>query len=120
LRVGVSGCRACRARRANAARPLRAAVGGPRGGDCRKGAMTEPGWPTGPLEDRVRAAVDEVRPAVRMDGGDVELLRIEGNVVIVRLVGACHGCPMAASTLADFVGERVKLYAPEISRVVAE
>jgi Fe-S cluster biogenesis protein NfuA len=81
--------------------------------------MTEPGWPTGPLEDRVRVAIDEVRPAVRMDGGDVELLRIEGDVVIVRLVGACHGCPMAASTLADFVAERVKLYAPEISRVVA-
>ena len=55
-----------------------------------------------------------------MDGGDVELLRIEGEVVVVHLSGACRRCPMAASTLAEFVGERVKLYAPEIDRVVAE
>jgi Fe-S cluster biogenesis protein NfuA len=82
--------------------------------------VNEPAWPTGTLEERVRVAIDEVRPAIRMDGGDVELLRVEGTVVFVRLIGACHGCPMAASTLADFVGERVKLYAPEISRVVAE
>ena len=82
--------------------------------------MTGLAWPTGTLEERVRVAIDEVRPAVRMDGGDVELLRVEGDVVVVHLSGACHGCPMASSTLADFVGERVKLYAPEISRVVAE
>jgi Fe-S cluster biogenesis protein NfuA len=82
--------------------------------------VTGSAWPTGSLEERVRVAIDEVRPAVRMDGGDVELVRVEGDVVVVRLSGACHGCPMASSTLADFVGERVKLYAPEISRVVAE
>lgn len=82
--------------------------------------MNEPAWPAGTLEERVRVAIEEVRPAIRMDGGDVELLRVEGNVAFVRLFGACHGCPMAASTLADFVVERVKLYAPEISRVVAE
>ena len=82
--------------------------------------MTGLAWPTGTLEERVRVAIDEVRPAVRMDGGDVELLRVEGDVVVVHLSGACHGCPMASSTLAEFVGERVKLYAPEISRVVAE
>jgi Fe-S cluster biogenesis protein NfuA len=55
-----------------------------------------------------------------MDGGDVELVGIRDDVVVVRLSGACRGCPMAASTLADFVGERVRLYAPEIDRVVAE
>ena len=82
--------------------------------------MSGPAWPVGTLEERVRVAIDEVRPAVRMDGGDVELLRVEGDQAYVRLSGACHGCPMAASTLADFVGERVKLYAPEVSRVVAE
>lgn len=82
--------------------------------------MTEPAWPTGSLEDRVRAALEELRPAIRRDGGDVELRRIEGDVVVVHLSGACHGCPMAPSTLADFVAERIQLYAPEIERVVAE
>jgi len=77
-------------------------------------------WPDGTLEERVQAAIDEVRPAIRMDGGDVQLVRIDDDVVVVRLTGACHGCPMAPSTLAEFVGERVKLYAPEVDSVVAE
>ncbi len=82
--------------------------------------MTDASWPTGTLEERVRAALEEIRPALQMDAGDVELRRIEGSVVIVHLRGACHGCPMAASTLADFVSERIKLYAPEITDVVPE
>jgi Fe-S cluster biogenesis protein NfuA len=45
---------------------------------------------------------------------------IVGTVVRVSLHGACRGCPMANSTLADFVAERIKLYAPEITEVVAE
>ena len=78
-----------------------------------------PGWPTGSLEDRVRFAIEEVRPGLQADGGDVRLDRIEPPIVYVRLRGACDGCPMADSTLADFVAERICLYAPEIERVVA-
>jgi Fe-S cluster biogenesis protein NfuA len=76
------------------------------------------GWPTGDLESRVRFAIEEVRPALQADGGDVDLVRIEGAVVYVELQGACDGCPMAKSTLADFVTDRICLYAPEIERVV--
>ena len=83
--------------------------------------MSAPGdWPTGDLEERVRFAIEEVRPALKLDGGDVQLSRIEVPVVYVNLRGACDGCPMASSTLADFVAERICLYAPEIERVVAE
>ena len=83
--------------------------------------MTEPeNWPTGDLESRVRFAVEEVRPALQADGGDVSLTRIENSVAYVKLRGACDGCPMAHSTLADFVTERICLYAPEIESVVAE
>jgi Fe-S cluster biogenesis protein NfuA len=82
--------------------------------------VTEQGWPTGTVEQRVQAALDEVRPAIRMDGGDVSLVRVDGTVAVVHLSGACCGCPMASSTLADFVAERVKLYAPEITAVEAE
>jgi len=77
-------------------------------------------WPTGPLEDRVAFAIEEVRPAIKADGGDVSLVGIEGSTVRVSLHGACKGCPMASSTLADFVAERIKLYSPEIETVVAE
>ena len=83
--------------------------------------MTEPeDWPTGDLESRVRFAVEEVRPALQADGGDVSLTRIENSVAYVKLRGACDGCPMAHSTLADFVTERICLYAPEIESVIAE
>jgi Fe-S cluster biogenesis protein NfuA len=82
--------------------------------------MTDPSWPTGTLEERVQGALEELRPALHADGGDVEFKRIENNVVVVHLQGACNKCPMANSTLADFVAERIKLYAPEISDVVAE
>ena len=77
-------------------------------------------WPTGPVEERVAYAIEEVRPAIQADGGDVSLVGIEGSTVRVSLHGACKGCPMANSTLADFVAERIKLYSPEIENVVAE
>jgi len=77
-------------------------------------------WPTGSVEERVQMAITEVRPGVQADGGDVELVRVDGATVYLRLSGACTGCPMASSTLADFVGERIRLYAPEIRNVVTE
>jgi len=77
-------------------------------------------WPTGSVEDRVAFAIEEVRPAIQMDGGDVALLGVEGGTVRVSLQGACRNCAMAQSTLSDFVAERIKLYAPEITDVVAE
>lgn len=43
--------------------------------------------------------VDYIRPAIQADGGDIELLRIEGTRVVVRLLGACVGCSMASITL---------------------
>jgi Fe-S cluster biogenesis protein NfuA len=77
------------------------------------------GWPTGTVEERVLFALDEVRPALAADGGDVRLVSIEGSTVRVELRGACKNCPMAHSTLSDFVSERIRLYAPEIDEVLA-
>lgn len=71
-------------------------------------------WPTGSIEDRVAFAIREVRPAILADGGDIHLVGIEGNTVRIALSGACRNCPMAQSTLSDFVFERILLYAPEI------
>ena len=76
-------------------------------------------WPSGSVEERVVFALVEVRPALQADGGDVELVSIDDGIVTVKLSGACKSCPMARSTLSDFVGERIKLYCPEISDVVA-
>jgi Fe-S cluster biogenesis protein NfuA len=79
--------------------------------------MTSRGKISGTVEERVKLAIAEVRPAIQADGGDIVLDSVDGDVVRVRLKGACAGCPMASSTLKDFVAERVMLYAPEIREV---
>ena len=71
------------------------------------------------LSERVQQVLDkDIRPALQMDGGDVELIKVEDGVVQVKLQGACGGCPMAAYTLAGFVEERLKAAIPEIKEVV--
>ena len=70
------------------------------------------------LQERVQAALEEVRPALQMDGGDVELVGVDAGIVKVRLLGACGGCPMATMTLVGFVEERLKTRVPEIRQVV--
>jgi Fe-S cluster biogenesis protein NfuA len=71
------------------------------------------------LQSRVARALEELRPALVMDGGDVELLEVQEGVVRVRLLGACAGCPMAAMTLVGFVEERLRAAVPEVRRVEA-
>ncbi len=71
------------------------------------------------LAERVREALQEVRPALQMDGGDVELVEVVDGEVRVRLLGACGGCPMATMTLVGFVEERVKARVPEVKRIVS-
>lgn len=72
---------------------------------------------SGDVRQRVEQALAELRPALAMDGGDVELVEVDNGVVRVRLMGACSGCPMAAMTLVGFVEERLKSQIPEIRSV---
>ena len=73
------------------------------------------------LRKKVEAALEQVRPYLQADGGDVELVDIDdiGKVVKVRLAGACGGCPSAGMTLKAGVEATVKKYAPEIKSVEA-
>lgn len=73
----------------------------------------------GTLEDRVLLALEEIRPGLRSDGGDVTFVALEGEVVKIRLEGACAACSMAPTTLVSFITERVRHHAPEIVVVVA-
>ena len=70
------------------------------------------------LEKEVRSAIEELRPALQMDGGDVEFVGLDAGVVQVRLTGACGGCPMATMTLTGFVEERLRHRVPEVTQVV--
>jgi Fe-S cluster biogenesis protein NfuA len=69
------------------------------------------------LRERVAAVIEEIRPNLQADGGDVELVDIEGGVVKVRLQGACHCCPMAAMTLQTGIGRVIMSKVPEIESV---
>jgi len=69
------------------------------------------------IQKKVEAGIEEVRPMLEADGGGIELDRIEDNVVYVRLVGACHGCPSAGATLNEGVEVAIKKHAPEITEV---
>ena len=71
------------------------------------------------IQTRVQAALDDIRPQIQMDGGDVELVAVEGGIVKVRLVGHCAGCPMSAMTLKNGVEALIKERVPEINKVEA-
>ena len=66
------------------------------------------------LDQRVRDALEEVRPYMDSHGGDVELLGTEGGVVRLRLKGSCDGCPASASTLELAIKEALERAAPDI------
>lgn len=68
----------------------------------------------------VEDIIDRIRPYLRRDGGDVELIDItEDNVVKVRLVGACGTCPMSMMTLRGGIEAELKKAIPELKSVEA-
>lgn len=69
------------------------------------------------IEQKVRDALNDIRPNIQADGGDIEFVGIEQNVVKVRLKGACVGCPMSTMTLKQGVEAYIKKKVPEIVRV---
>ncbi|MGD9840858.1 MAG: NifU family protein [Candidatus Bipolaricaulis sp.] len=72
------------------------------------------------MEDKVRDALEGIRTYLQADGGDVELVEVtEEGVVRVRLVGACHGCPMAMMTLQNTIERMLKEEVPEVVAVEA-
>jgi Fe-S cluster biogenesis protein NfuA len=71
------------------------------------------------MREKVEKALDSIRPYLKADGGDVQLVEITDSTVKVRLEGACGGCPMSTITLKNAVERAIKQEVPEISTVVA-
>ena len=68
---------------------------------------------------KIEKALDEVRPFLKSDGGDISFIKIEDDwTVIVELHGACIGCSVNQMTLKSGVEMTIKKHAPEVSRVV--
>jgi len=71
------------------------------------------------LTNNVQKALEEIRPFLNSDGGDIKLISIEdGKHVIVRLEGACTSCSVNQMTLKAGVETTIKKYAPQIETVV--
>lgn len=70
------------------------------------------------MKEKVAAVIDEIRPNLQADGGDIELVEVSADgVVKVRLQGACRGCPGAAMTLRNGVERLLKQRVPEVKQV---
>jgi Fe-S cluster biogenesis protein NfuA len=78
--------------------------------------MTENDTHRQALRERIEAVLDEhVRPGLRTDGGDVELVDIDSdNIVQVRMRGACQGCPSSTMTLTMGIEAALKAHVPEV------
>ena len=70
------------------------------------------------MEEKVKEALELVRPMLQRDGGDVELVEVtEDGIVKVRLQGACAGCPMSQMTLRNGIERLLKQEIPEVKAV---
>jgi len=70
------------------------------------------------IQDKVEKALEEIRPFLISDGGNIKLLSVEDNIVKVQLEGACSGCSVNQMTLKNGVEATIKRYAPEIEEVI--
>ena len=71
------------------------------------------------MKEKVIEALSEIRPVLKADGGDVELVDIDNGIVKVRLKGACGSCPMATMTLKNGIERLLKERVPDIKEIVS-
>lgn len=71
------------------------------------------------MKEKVKAAIEKVRPFLQRDGGDIEFIDVQDGVVKVKLQGACGSCPMSMMTLKMGVEKQLKEEIPEVKEVVA-
>ena len=70
------------------------------------------------LRDRIESTLDTIRPALQIDGGDVEYVGVDENGVLqLRLVGACGACPISSMTVKHGIERRILAMVPEVREV---
>lgn len=70
------------------------------------------------LINKIKAMIEELRPLLNMDGGDIEFVKYEDNYLYVRLTGACQTCMFQDNTLNDNVLNYFKAQMPELEGVI--
>jgi Fe-S cluster biogenesis protein NfuA len=70
------------------------------------------------VKEKVKEVLDQIRPSLQADGGDVKLVEVtEDGVVKLELQGACAGCPMSQMTLKMGIEKNLKKFIPEVKEV---
>lgn len=70
------------------------------------------------MKEQVEEVLEKIRPSLQADGGDIELVSVDDDgVVMVKLTGACHGCPMSQMTLKNGVERILKENVPGVTVV---
>jgi Fe-S cluster biogenesis protein NfuA len=69
------------------------------------------------MKEKILEVLDEIRPALQADGGDVEFIDYNDGIVHVRMQGACGSCPMSLMTLKQGIEARMKAKIPEVKAV---
>ena len=72
------------------------------------------------MKEKVRNAIERIRPNLQSDGGDVELVDVtDEGIVKVKLLGACHGCPMSQMTLKMGIQKYLQKEVPGVKEVIS-
>lgn len=69
------------------------------------------------FKEKIIKVLAEVRPHIQGHGGDLELVKAENGQVVIKIMGACLGCPMAAMTFNSGVEEMIKEQVPEVKKI---
>lgn len=70
------------------------------------------------VEEKIKAIIDELRPYLMNDGGNIEFIKYENNIVYIKLSGACAACQMIDFTLKEGIESAIKDEIPEVSEVI--
>jgi Fe-S cluster biogenesis protein NfuA len=71
------------------------------------------------MREKVEEVLNKIRPALKADGGDVELVDVKEGIVSVKLTGHCAGCPMSSMTLKNGIERILKEQISDVKKVVA-
>jgi Fe-S cluster biogenesis protein NfuA len=71
------------------------------------------------LKSNIEKALEEIRPFLKADGGDISLVSVDNDIVKVQLEGACISCSVNQMTLKNGVEATIKKYAPQIQEVIS-
>jgi len=72
------------------------------------------------IQAKIEEALNNIRPFLKADGGDVELISVDNDIVKLRLLGACSSCEISHITMKAGIEESIRRIYPEVKEVVAE